>query len=139
MRNSRSVRALSGSNHWATSSVAFNLGASTPGQIVDIRRIEHVSAFFHITGSTVTGSLALQVSNDPGTNFETSGLRQTVGSASIQSWANLASYPNVSHSLGSGHNDYIFNQPTLGYRWLRANWTRSAGSGLMSGAFSLKG
>ena len=133
------VRALSGSNHWSTSSVSFNLGASTPGQVVDIRRAEHVSAFFHVSGSTVTGSLRLQVSNDDGANFEGSGFRQTVATASIRSWDTVASYPNVSQSLLVGHSNYIFNQPTLAYRWLRVDWQRSGGTGTMSGSFQLKG
>jgi hypothetical protein len=76
---------------------------------------------------TAAGTLVIQASNDP---FEILPANEAP-----QTWIDIA---NTSTSVASGASKLITVQ-TLNYRWIRAKWTQSGGSGTLTVVAFLQG
>lgn len=108
---------------------AVSMGASVTSSVADLKNIGPTSVqFIWYTGSTPVGEMKLQGSN------------QVFNSAtSVASWTDLStSIYAGSVALSGNSGSYMYNISNAGFRWLRAIYTRTSGSGTLDINFSGK-
>lgn len=109
---------------------AISMGGTFNSSIVDIKNLNNVSVeAVWYQGSTPIGALNLQGSN------------QVVNSTtSVASWTDLStSVYNGSVAVSGNTGSYLYNVTNVGFRWLRAVYTRTSGSGTIDLNFTGKG
>lgn len=96
---------------------------------VDIGQMANGSVQFSYTG-TPTGTLTIEVSNDaPVINVGT-------GTATPTNWT---PYPAATQAVAGAAGAWVMNLPDIGFRWLRAKYVNTSGTGTFSGMFCGKG
>lgn len=91
-------------------------------------------------GSTLVGTLTLQVSNDPGNGVAKDGQ----GNSSLLNWQPLnfwdvgAGAQAASKAVASGAQTLILAEQHCTYRWMRLVFTFTSGSGVPTIAFQQK-
>lgn len=94
-----------------------------------------------LTGSTLAGSLSLQVCDDP----EAPGSNQDFPNPAVANWLTLTAANTwggsqvvaaVSVTSGAHVIPFEYNEP--GHKWLRIVFTATSGSGTLSWAYTLK-
>lgn len=109
---------------------AISMGGTFQSSVVDIKNLNNVSVeAVWYQGSTPIGALNLQGSN------------QVVNSTtSVASWTDLStSVYNGSVAVSGNTGSYLYNVTNVGFRWLRAVYTRTSGSGTIDLNFTGKG
>jgi len=112
---------------------------------IDLGNVNHFGAlctFF--TGSTLAGTLTLQVSDDdsgptsltgPNTSYPCQPSWLTLTTSNVWGGSNQV-VGSVSVTSGAVVVPFEYSQP--GHRWLRFVWTASSGTGTVSFAYTLK-
>lgn len=109
---------------------AVSMGATVNSSVADLRDIDNASVqFIWYSGSTPVGAVNIQGSN------------QVVSSAtSVASWTDLSTSIYAGSAAVSGNTgSVLFNLANTGYRWIRAVYTRTSGSGTIDINFNGKG
>lgn len=96
------------------------------------------------SGSSSAGTLKLQCSNDdvpikPSAPVANSGVSQFVGSdpaGNVVNWADIA---NKSYTVASNSGCQVIELAQMPYKWVRAVYTKSAGTGSLNATFVGKG
>ena len=126
------------------SSGTLSASFSTPG--LNILHEYGYSVTIAISGS-LTGSVELQASNDPGNdrlppafNQQTSGQSATTLNQGIVNWTQVASsLQQLSASTLGGSSNVLYNAEQQFYKWLRVVWTHNAGTGSIDAYITAKG
>jgi hypothetical protein len=125
-----------------TVSAGYSASASFNSKAIDLRNIQQFGALCSfLSGSTLAGTLALQVSDDKEAPNQGDN---TVPNVSYANWLTLTA-SNVAGtqivaaaSVTSGAVNVPFEYSLPGHRWIRFVFTRNSGSGLVSFAYTLK-
>ncbi len=121
---------LSAETYNRTLASAVVMSASVNSSVADLQYMDDASVqFIWYSGSTPVGAINLQGSNQISTS----------GGTGVASWTDLSTAIYVgSTSLTGNSGSYLYNVPNAGFRWLRAVYTRTSGSGRLDINFSGK-
>ncbi len=108
---------------------AVSMAATVTSSVADLKFLDDASVqFIWYSGATPVGAINLQGSNEVVDSF-----------TSVASWTDLStSIYTGSVALSGNTGSYLYNIPTAGFRWLRAVYTRTSGSGSLDINFSGK-
>lgn len=122
---------------------------STPG--IDIAHEYGFSVTVSISGS-LTGSVALYASNEPGNTMvpkrfgqQVAGQSMTYLDQGLNNWSlvrdpnNVPALQPLSASTTGGPSLVTFNAAQQFYRWLQVRWVHNAGTGSIDGWITAKG
>lgn len=126
-----------------TPSDGYVVGASFLSRPIDLGNTRHFGALCNFqTGSTLAGTLYLQVADDPSgptnltgpnTSYPTVPGWLTLTDSNVQGTQIVAA---VTVTSGAIVVPFEYNFP--GHRWVRFGWTQSSGTGTLSIAYTIK-
>lgn len=117
-----------------TTTVGYTVGASFNSKAIDLRNVQQFGTVVSfLSGSTVAGSLFLQVCDTPEAPDN-----KASPSAAFANWITITAPVTTVTPITSGASDTAFDYPLAGHRWIRVGFTYVSGSGVVRIPYTIK-
>lgn len=114
-------------------SLGYSVTKSFTSKPIDVGNIQQFGATCaFLSGSTLAGTLELQVCNNPNAP-DGSQYPDTTAE-----WVVITAPTTSVVSITSGAKNIVYDYPLIGARWIRFSFTYSSGSGLVSFPYTVK-
>lgn len=131
----KNTSALGQNSFWSTTPVSIASNTTTRLAPFNMLHFDNVSLQLHTTGATLAGTWTIEASND----FQNAGEFNELAAAG--NWGDITALFDSIAAVTAGAPTVRFTQSIrpIAYKWIRAVFTNTAGTGTILGYPSAKG